>query len=113
VRLFLTCWRLSARTSDLFGVEFDAPILAHDELYAGKLVTALDWQQHAAPSLSAWLSVTASGASGGPPKVGHQLAAIPAFSGFRSAASAKCNRSSAQRMFAWALSLRGVTDAMV
>jgi len=29
---------LNARTGDLFGVEFDAPILARDELYAGKLV---------------------------------------------------------------------------
>ena len=29
---------LSAKTSDLFGVEFEAPILARDELYAGKLV---------------------------------------------------------------------------
>jgi len=33
---------LSARTSDLFGVELDVPILASDELYAGKLVAALD-----------------------------------------------------------------------
>jgi len=29
---------LSARTSDLFGVELEVPILAPDELYAGKLV---------------------------------------------------------------------------
>ena len=29
---------LNARTGDLFGVEFDAPILARDELYAGKLL---------------------------------------------------------------------------
>lgn len=35
---------LSAKTSDQFGVEFDAPILARDELYAGKLVAALDRQ---------------------------------------------------------------------
>lgn len=35
---------LSAKTSDLFGVELDAPILARDELYAGKLVAALDRQ---------------------------------------------------------------------
>ena len=35
---------LSARTSDLFGIELDVPILAPDELYAGKLVAALDRQ---------------------------------------------------------------------
>ena len=33
---------LSARTSDLFGVEFELPVLAPDELYASKLVAALD-----------------------------------------------------------------------
>ena len=32
---------LSARTSDLFGVEFDVPTLVPDELYASKLVAAL------------------------------------------------------------------------
>lgn len=31
---------LSNKTSELFGVEFDAPLLARDELYAGKLVGA-------------------------------------------------------------------------
>lgn len=35
---------LSTKVSDLFGVEFDVPILARDELYAGKLVAALDRQ---------------------------------------------------------------------
>ena len=35
---------LSTRTSDLFGVEFEVPILAPDELYASKLVAALDRQ---------------------------------------------------------------------
>lgn len=35
---------LSARTSDLFGVELEVPILAPDELYAGKLVATLDRQ---------------------------------------------------------------------
>lgn len=35
---------LSAKTSDLFGVELEVPILAPDELYAGKLVAALDRQ---------------------------------------------------------------------
>ena len=35
---------LSARISDLFGVEFELPVLAPDELYASKLVAALDRQ---------------------------------------------------------------------
>lgn len=35
---------LSTRTSDLFSVELEVPILAPDELYAGKLVAALDRQ---------------------------------------------------------------------
>ena len=35
---------LSARTSDLFGVEFEVPTLAADELYASKLVAAMDRQ---------------------------------------------------------------------
>ncbi|SHH96610.1 Nucleotidyl transferase AbiEii toxin, Type IV TA system [Pollutimonas bauzanensis] len=35
---------LSAGTGDLFGVEFAVPVLAPDELYAGKLVAALDRQ---------------------------------------------------------------------
>ncbi|SFM13223.1 nucleotidyl transferase AbiEii/AbiGii toxin family protein [Halopseudomonas yangmingensis] len=35
---------LSAKTSDLFGVEFELPVLAPDELYASKLVAALDRQ---------------------------------------------------------------------
>lgn len=44
---------LSTRTSDLFGVEFETPILARDELYAGKLVAALD-RQH--PRVPGWIS---------------------------------------------------------
>ena len=43
---------LSARTSDLFGVEFEPPVLAPDELYASKLVAALD-RQHPA-TCSTW-----------------------------------------------------------
>ncbi|SDM76438.1 Nucleotidyl transferase AbiEii toxin, Type IV TA system [Franzmannia pantelleriensis] len=35
---------LSAQTSDLFGVEFEVPTLAPDELYASKLVAAMDRQ---------------------------------------------------------------------
>lgn len=44
---------LSARTSNLFGVEFEAPILARDELYAGKLVAALD-RQHPRDLFDVW-----------------------------------------------------------
>ena len=44
---------LNARTGDLFGVEFDAPILARDELYAGKLVAALD-RQHPRDIFDVW-----------------------------------------------------------
>lgn len=44
---------LTAKTSDLFGVEFEAPILARDELYAGKLVAALD-RQHPRDLFDVW-----------------------------------------------------------
>lgn len=44
---------LTAETSDLFGVEFEAPILARDELYAGKLVAALD-RQHPRDLFDVW-----------------------------------------------------------
>lgn len=44
---------LSTRTSDLFGVEFETPILARDELYAGKLVAALD-RQHPRDLFDVW-----------------------------------------------------------
>jgi predicted nucleotidyltransferase component of viral defense system len=44
---------LNARSGDLFGVEFDAPILARDELYAGKLVAALD-RQHPRDIFDVW-----------------------------------------------------------
>src|SRR5690606_8242831 len=44
---------LSARTSDLFGVEFSVPTLARDELYAGKLVAALD-RQHPRDLFDVW-----------------------------------------------------------
>src|SRR5690554_3026773 len=44
---------LSNKTSDLFGVEFDAPLLARDELYAGKLVAALD-RQHPRDLFDVW-----------------------------------------------------------
>lgn len=45
---------LSARTGDLFGVEFGVPVLAADELYAGKLVAALD-RQHPRDLFDVWL----------------------------------------------------------
>ena len=44
---------LSTKTSDLFGVEFEVPILARDELYAGKLVAALD-RQHPRDLFDVW-----------------------------------------------------------
>ena len=44
---------LSARTGDLFGVEFAVPVLAPDELYAGKLVAALD-RQHPRDLFDVW-----------------------------------------------------------
>lgn len=44
---------LSARTSDLFGVEFTVPTLVPDELYAGKLVAALD-RQHPRDLFDVW-----------------------------------------------------------
>lgn len=60
---------LSAKTSDLFGVEFELPVLAPDELYASKLVAALDRQHPAtcstcgsstnrATSATAWSSAS-------------------------------------------------------
>jgi predicted nucleotidyltransferase component of viral defense system len=44
---------LSARTSGLFGVEFELPVLAPDELYASKLVAALD-RQHPRDLFDVW-----------------------------------------------------------
>ncbi|MFS8455693.1 nucleotidyl transferase AbiEii/AbiGii toxin family protein [Xanthomonas campestris] len=44
---------LSAMTRDRFGVEFDVPTLAPDELYAGKLVAAMD-RQHPRDLFDAW-----------------------------------------------------------
>ncbi|MDB5834181.1 MAG: hypothetical protein JWR14_4011 [Caballeronia sp.] len=44
---------LSARTGDRFGVEFEVPILAPDELYAGKLAAALD-RQHPRDLFDVW-----------------------------------------------------------
>lgn len=44
---------LSARASHLFGAEFEVPILASDELYASKLVAALD-RQHPRDLFDVW-----------------------------------------------------------
>ena len=44
---------LTAKTSELFGVEFELPILARDELYAGKLVATLD-RQHPRDLFDVW-----------------------------------------------------------
>lgn len=55
---------LSARASDLFGVEFEVPILAPDELYAGKLVAALD-RQHPRDLFDVWRLFEAGGLTDG------------------------------------------------
>jgi predicted nucleotidyltransferase component of viral defense system len=55
---------LNARTGDLFGVEFDAPILARDELYAGKLVAALD-RQHPRDIFDVWQLYESGGLTDG------------------------------------------------
>lgn len=44
---------LRARASDLFGVEFTVPTMASDELYASKLVAALD-RQHPRDLFDVW-----------------------------------------------------------
>lgn len=51
---------LSHRTSDLFGVEFEVPTLASDELYASKLVAALD-RQHPRDLFDVWQLFEAGG----------------------------------------------------
>ncbi len=55
---------MSARTSDLFGVEFETPILARNELYAGKLVAALD-RQHPRDLFDVWQLYESGGLSDG------------------------------------------------
>jgi len=55
---------LSARTSDLFGVELEVPILAPDELYAGKLVATLD-RQHPRDLFDVWQLYESGGISDG------------------------------------------------
>lgn len=53
---------LSARTSEMFSVEFAAPTLARDELYAGKLVAALD-RQHPRDLFDVWQLYESGGVS--------------------------------------------------
>lgn len=55
---------LSAKTSDLFGVELEVPILAPDELYAGKLVAALD-RQHPRDLFDVWQLYESGGITSG------------------------------------------------
>ncbi|MBN9463819.1 MAG: nucleotidyl transferase AbiEii/AbiGii toxin family protein [Burkholderiales bacterium] len=55
---------LSAKASDLFGVAFDVPILASDELYAGKLVAALD-RQHPRDLFDVWQIYESGGITDG------------------------------------------------
>ena len=53
---------LSVRTSDLFSVEFELPTLAPDELYASKLVAALD-RQHPRDLFDVWQLYESGGIS--------------------------------------------------
>lgn len=55
---------LSARTSDLFSVEFELPTLVPDELYASKLVAALD-RQHPRDLFDVWQLYESEGISDG------------------------------------------------
>jgi predicted nucleotidyltransferase component of viral defense system len=55
---------LNKRTGDLFAVEFDAPILARDELYAGKLVAARD-RQHPRDLFDVWQLYESGGLTDG------------------------------------------------
>lgn len=55
---------LSTRTSELFGVEFELPILALDELYASKLVAALD-RQHPRDLFDVWQLYASGGITDG------------------------------------------------
>lgn len=55
---------LSARTRDLFSVEFELPTLVPDELYASKLVAALD-RQHPRDLFDVWQLYESGGISDG------------------------------------------------
>ena len=56
--------RLSERTSEVFGMEISLPTLVPDELYAGKLVAALD-RQHPRDLFDIWQLYEAGGISDG------------------------------------------------
>jgi len=55
---------LSRKTGDLFGLEFSVPMLDPDELYAGKLVAALD-RQHPRDLFDVWQLFQTGGITGG------------------------------------------------
>lgn len=55
---------LVARVGDQFGVEFSLPVLATDELYAGKLVAALD-RQHPRDLFDVWQLFESGGLTDG------------------------------------------------
>lgn len=55
---------LSERTADLFGMELELPILAPDELYAGKLVATLD-RQHPRDLFDVWQLYESGGITDG------------------------------------------------
>jgi predicted nucleotidyltransferase component of viral defense system len=55
---------LTAKTADLFGVEFELPVLSPDELYAGKLVAALD-RQHPRDLFDVWQLYESGGITDG------------------------------------------------
>lgn len=55
---------LNPKTRDLFGLEFEVPILARDELYAGKLVAALD-RQHPRDLFDVWQLYESGGLTDG------------------------------------------------
>lgn len=55
---------LCARAADMFGVELTLPVLDHDELYAGKLVAALD-RQHPRDLFDVWQLYESGGITDG------------------------------------------------
>lgn len=53
---------LTQLASDMFGTDIEAPILARDELYAGKIVAALD-RQHPRDLFDVWMLYASGGLS--------------------------------------------------
>ena len=64
---------LNPKSRDLFGFEFEVPTLARDELYAGKLVAALD-RQHPRDLFDVWQLYESGGLTDGHGRV---LRALP------------------------------------